>query len=257
MPPPNRPKGDKTMSIQYALFENNLTSGPDNYAAHVQLTGSADLDTIVHHTADQGSKWSAQDIRAMLGEVTNTCKKLLLDGYRINLGDLCEIYPQVTGVFDSAIDHFDHSRHRIDVGASPSTHLRKFIHDNAHVSKVEAIKPAPAPMEYTDAGSGEANGTLTPGNIGTLDGHRLKIDPAHADEGIFFIPTSGAEKKAATISKNKPGQLIFLVPDLKPGDYHIEVRAHLFNGSELRAGRLGAMLTVSGKNEGGREKDEK
>lgn len=30
------------MTINYALFENNLTSDPDDFAAQIQLTGLAD-----------------------------------------------------------------------------------------------------------------------------------------------------------------------------------------------------------------------
>lgn len=30
------------MPIKYALFENNITSDPDDYAAMVQISGSAD-----------------------------------------------------------------------------------------------------------------------------------------------------------------------------------------------------------------------
>ena len=34
------------MPIHYALFENNLTADPADYAAQIQITGSADLDQI-------------------------------------------------------------------------------------------------------------------------------------------------------------------------------------------------------------------
>nr|VFK23760.1 MAG: protein of unknown function (DUF4469) with IG-like fold [Candidatus Kentron sp. MB]VFK26661.1 MAG: protein of unknown function (DUF4469) with IG-like fold [Candidatus Kentron sp. MB]VFK74588.1 MAG: protein of unknown function (DUF4469) with IG-like fold [Candidatus Kentron sp. MB] len=238
------------MAIEYALLENNLTPNPNDYAAHVQITGSADLNTIVHRITDQGSTWSAQDITAVLGEVVHTCESLLLEGFRINIGGLCELYPRVTGVFEGATDHFDHTRHRIDVGASPAAYIRKLIRDNGHTAKVEAVKPIPAPIEYTDTGSGDVNGALTPGNIGTIDGHRLKFDLALADEGIFLISANGEETRISVVQKNKPSQLVFLVPNVKPGDYHVEVRAHIQGGAELRAGRLGATLTVSRKNKG-------
>ena len=32
------------MPIRYALYENNITSDPDDYAAIVQIAGSLDLD---------------------------------------------------------------------------------------------------------------------------------------------------------------------------------------------------------------------
>ena len=43
------------MAIRYALFENHLTSDPDDYTAQVRITGSADLDVIAQRMIDQGS----------------------------------------------------------------------------------------------------------------------------------------------------------------------------------------------------------
>lgn len=43
------------MPIHYALFENHLTSDPDDYAAQVQITDSADLDAIVRRITEHGS----------------------------------------------------------------------------------------------------------------------------------------------------------------------------------------------------------
>nr|VFJ57972.1 MAG: protein of unknown function (DUF4469) with IG-like fold [Candidatus Kentron sp. DK] len=233
------------MPINYALFENHLTSDPNDYAAQVQFTGSTDLDTIVRRITEQGSTWSESDIKAVLGETIRVCESLLLEGNRVNFGGLCELFPRVSGVFNGVTDNFDSARHRVDVGASPGSRVRKTVRDNAHVAKVEAIRPAPSPLEYVDLGSGEINGALTPGNIGTLNGHRLKFDPTKEDEGIFLIPAgNGAAQKITVVQRNKPGQLVFLIPQIKKGDYVIEVRARLFGGEELRVGSLGATLTV-------------
>ncbi|VFM97348.1 MAG: protein of unknown function (DUF4469) with IG-like fold [Candidatus Kentron sp. G] len=223
------------MPIHYALFENHLTSDPDDYAAQVQITDSADLDAIVRRITEHGSTSTEASIRAVLIETIDACEALLLEGHRVNLGGLCELYPRITGVFDGITDHFDPARHRVDVGASPGSRVRNTVRDGARVTKVESIKPAPAPLEYVDLGSGETNSHLTPGNIGTLNGHRLKFDPAKDDEGIFLIPAkNGQEKKIIVVQKNKPSQLVFLVPaDAKKGDYSIEVRARIKGAGEL------------------------
>jgi len=83
--------------------------------------------------------------------------------------------------------------------------------------------------------------------IGTLNGHRLKFDPAAADEGIYIVDANNpGETKVTAIQKNKPGQLVFLVPTLpvQVTSCWIEVRARLGDAtSELRTGRLDAMLS--------------
>ena len=234
------------MPINYALFENNLTSDPNDYAAQVQTNTSADLDAIVRRIIEQGSTSTEADILAVLEDAIKACEALLLEGSRVSFGGLCELFPRVTGVFDGITDSFDASRHRIDVGANPGSRIRKTVRESAQAVKVEAIKPAPAPLEYSDLGSGEINSTITPGNIGTINGHRLKYNPAEADEGIFFIPAGGgAATRIDVVQKNKPSQLVFLIPAAAPaGDYALEVRARQRDSAELRTGRLDATLTV-------------
>ena len=56
------------MAINYALFENHLTSDPDDYAAQVKITGSAGLEVIAQRMIDQGSTVTKPDILAVLEE---------------------------------------------------------------------------------------------------------------------------------------------------------------------------------------------
>jgi len=233
------------MSINYALFENNLTSDPNDYAGRVQITASVDLDAIAQRMIDQGSTVTKADILAVLEDVIKATEGYLLEGYRVNFGGLCDLYPRVKGVFNGITDTFDPSRHRVDVGASPGSRVRKTVRENATVTKDETIKPAPAPLEYVDLASGEINNTITSGTIGTINGHRLKFDAAQADEGIFLIFTADPtiEARVSAVQRNKPGQLVFLVPSVSPmTTYYLEVRARF--GTDLRIGRLDAILSV-------------
>ncbi|HUW83231.1 MAG TPA: DUF4469 domain-containing protein [Phycisphaerae bacterium] len=81
-----------------------------------------------------------------------------------------------------------------------------------------------------------------------MTGNRLKFDPNEADEGLYFVADASGETKVSTVQKNKPSQLVFLVPaGLAAGTYHLEVRARMGSGTsarELRMGRLDSTLTV-------------
>jgi len=149
-------------------------------------------------------------------------------------------------VFNGATDKFDQTRHSLDVGANPGSRVRKTVRDNGSVVKDEAVKPAPNPIELRDIGSDTTNDQLTPGNIGQLSGSRLKYNPDNPDEGVYFLPVGvGGETKVTTVQKNKPAQVVFLIPaGLVRGQYHLEVRARISGGTELRTGRLDAVLTV-------------
>ncbi|MCK4341636.1 MAG: DUF4469 domain-containing protein [Phycisphaerae bacterium] len=72
-------------------------------------------------------------------------------------------------------------------------------------------------------------------------------NPKWDGEGLYFVADAGGETKVPTVQKNKPSQLVFLVPNLAAGTYHVEVRARMGTGTsarELRIGRLDSALTV-------------
>jgi len=233
------------MPIRYSLLENHLTGDPNDYAAHVQISGSADLNAIADRMTTQGSTTTKADILAVLTDAITTTEGFLLEGYRVNFGGLVQIFPRINGVFNGPDDKFDKNRHKVEVGANSGAELRKAIRQSAVLDKVAKVTPAPIPISFADLHTATHNTTITPGNIGTITGYKLKYDQSQADEGIFFVPAGGgAAVNPAAIQKNKPSQLVILNPALPAGDYHLEVRARMLNGSELRIGRLEATLTV-------------
>lgn len=233
------------MPIQYALFENNLTADPADYAAIVQISGTADGKALVQDILDQGTTVNRPDILAVTAALKLACQRRVEEGQRVNYFGMVEFFPRIKGVFTGAMDTFDPARHHIDIGANPGSELRDAVRAGATVQKVEAVKPAPNPIEYRDIGSDTTNDQVTVGNIGQLSGSRLKYDPAQADEGVFFVATAGGDTKVSTVQKNKPSQSVFLVPAaLLAGTYNLEVRARIGGGTELRTGRLDTVLTI-------------
>ena len=236
------------MPIQYALFENNVTSDPDDYMAVVDITSSAGGADLVQDILDQGSTVGEPDILAVTAALKLACQRRLEQGQRVNYFGMMDFFPRLKGVFAGPTDSYDPARHQIDVGANPGAELRDAVRNGATVTKVEALKPTPNPVEYRDVATDTANDALTVGNIGQLSGSRLKYDPGQADEGVFFVATTGGETKVTVLQKNKPAELVFLVPSgLVAGTYHVEVRARMGHGTaarELRIGRLDAALTV-------------
>jgi len=239
------------LPIKYALFENNLTADPSDFAAIVQITSAADTEAIIRRVLDQGSTVTEADLRAAAADLVKAVTALLLEGNRVHFFGLADFFPRVKGVFTGPLDNFDAARHTVDVGANPGTRVRDDVRADATVEKVEALKPAPNPIEYRDVNSDTTNDTVTVGGIGQLSGSRLKYDALQADEGIYFVATAGGETKVTVVQKNKPAQVVFSVPaTLVPGTYNLEVRAR--QGSppagpdtrELRTGRLDAVLTV-------------
>ncbi len=233
------------MPVKYVLQENNLTTDPDDYMARVRSVGTAGMDEIIERMIQQGSTVTRADIVSVLEDYHTAVENLLLQGMNVNT-PLANFSVSIRGVFHGMADTFDPSRHQLSAAIVAGPRLRKTLGERGQAVKEEAVKPAPNPVDYIDLNSGERNGHLTPGGMGQIVGHRLKFNPADPQQGIFFIASDDTETRVAIVGKNKPGELLFLVPDgLASGEYLLEVRAILKGGTEVRHGRLDAVLTVA------------
>ena len=127
------------MSIQYALFENNLTADPDDYAASVQIAGSWDLKTIADKIVARGSTVGKADVLAVLTDAVSVCAEGVSESNRVNFGGLVQLFPRIKGVFNGPTDGFDPARHTIDVGANPGAEIRALVRARASVTKHDQI----------------------------------------------------------------------------------------------------------------------
>jgi hypothetical protein len=102
------------------------------------------------------------------------------------------------------------SRHRIELGAGPGIRLRKAFGEQATVTKIETDISSPSLLSFEDLASGQIDSTVTPGNIGVINGHRLKFDPIQGDEGVYFINTAdGPSTKSLISRKTSPASRSF------------------------------------------------
>jgi hypothetical protein len=230
------------MSLDYALFENHLTADPSDYMAVVQNPQSKTEDDIVALMVSRGSTVTKADALATIEQYAQAIEEFVKDGYNINTA-LFKLSLSVKGIFDSEDENFNPARHSVKVNVSAGTRLQA-VASSVKVSRVQGTPPQPDPVYLDDLGSGTRNETLTPGNIARLKGSRLKFDASDPAQGIFLVASDGSETQVATVSHNKPSQLDFLVPVLPAGTYRLEVRAVLYNTTELRKGSLSAELTV-------------
>ena len=234
------------MSINYSLYENKLSTAADAYAARVITTDSIGLHEIADRIASMNTTITRPDTLVVLDCIGIVCKDALLDGNRINLGDLIHLFPSIRGVFNDITDTFDPARHRLQVSTAPGKRIRRAIREKATVTKQATIPPEPAPLEFVDHATGTTNHSISPGNIGTIHGKRLKFKPDDTTEGIFFVDCNGTATKAPAVVKNKPGELILSTPALttSANPYTIEVRARFTVTGELRVGSIDHPLTV-------------
>jgi len=101
------------MSIRYALFENRLTSGVDDYTARVQEAGLANLDAVFKRVVEQGERLNETDARSVMYKVMQACERDYHLVPQLHLG--------TRG--GGPKDRFDASRQRVDVAASQGLSL--------------------------------------------------------------------------------------------------------------------------------------
>ena len=233
------------MTINYALYENKLTEAADLYTARVIKTDSANTDDIIDCVVRQGSTLTRPDIMAAIQSIVTAIERMLLDGQRVNFAGLCELVCGIRGNFEGIEDRFDPARHRVNLCVTPGRKMRDIIKANARTAKQAAHLPAPYVSEYNDLASGTTDHFVTSGNIGSVRGTKLAFNPQAEDEGIFFINTGdNQEIKVQAVQKNKPGELIFMVPELADGTYRLQVASRYSAQGQLRAGQLNCLLAA-------------
>lgn len=231
--------------IKYTLIENVLTPDPNDYYPQVQITGRAGVEQLVDRMLSMGSTVTKSDLLAVMSLLDEAVLALLVEGYRVDIAGIVDLFPRLQGVFDGPGDGFDKSRHTLSVNANAAPAFIARVRADARVQKEEAVTPTPAPLQFVDGSSSAVNSVVTAGSIGTVNGSRLKFNATAVDEGVYFIASAGgAETKVAIVSINKPGQLVFLIPALESGEYSVEVRARMQSSKDLRTGTLDVGLSV-------------
>jgi hypothetical protein len=230
------------MPLQIALFENHLTSDPNDYMAVVQSLPSKTQDDVIDLMIGRGSTVTKAEALSVMEEYAASIEQLLKDGFSINT-PLFNLALSVKGVFYGPEENFNPAVHSVQINISAGTRLNS-IGKQVTVERVKGSSPKPDPEYLYDLGSDTRNQALTPGNIAQVRGSRLKFDPADPQQGIYLLAPDGAETKATTVSRNKPAQLDFLVPPLAAGEYRLEIRAILHGSKDLKKGALAYPLTV-------------
>jgi hypothetical protein len=234
------------MSIEYVLFESKLANIQTGaHAARVRPTFTADLDAIAEVIVQRGTTVAKADILSVLEDFFTVVEQFVQQGANVNTPHV-NYRVSIRGLFDGPTDGYDPTRHQVVARLNPGPRLRKFAREHLVVEKLDpGAELAPLLLRYTDRNSGTLNSILTPNGLGEIEGRRLQFDRDDPDQGVYFVGADGTATPAAIVGRNMPSELSFLVPDLAPGVYTLQVKAISRRGTELRTGKLKAPLTVA------------
>ena len=79
--------------IDYAVaMIKNIRTGESKAYAFLQSRSTLRIEEIADHMVSHGCNYDKGDIIAIISKLVNCSKELMLDGYRIELGDLGKLY---------------------------------------------------------------------------------------------------------------------------------------------------------------------
>lgn len=233
------------MPLQYYLADNVLTADPNDYAAKPTNVRSYTLDEIIKRISNKGMTLTEVDISAVLKAYHAEIGEIIADGNAVNT-PLFNAQPSVSGVFNSPLDEFDNTRHRINTNLSNGTVIRNAT---AQIS-VQKVSPPASGTQITavmDKTTNTTNDQLTANAPIEIVGKKIKITP-DADAGVFFVASDGTATPAAMLVTNNPSNLVVMTPALSSGSYFLEVRTYFSGGGNslktIRIERFFKVLTV-------------
>lgn len=231
-------------TIKYYLQPNPVTPDPNDQSARVQPKAILDNKMVAQKMVQRSSSYTLPVIEGVLSLYYEVASDEIADGNYINT-PLVNMKPGINGVFASASDSFDPSRHVIKGTFMGGTLLNQKL----RLSQTEKMRQPlrePFILEYSDANSKTFNSIATPSGVATITGEELKFNPENAEEGVFFIAENGTETRVEAFAVRTEGQLIFNVPaGLTAGEYTLQVRRAYGVNNKLRTGELRDTLTVA------------
>jgi hypothetical protein len=191
----------------------------------------------------KGTTLTRPDALAMFDALITAHIEFLLDGFWINT-PLVNCKLSIRGGFDNLADSYLAGRNLTVATASPGSALRT-IGDLVSVTKDERFKLNPNPIQLLDPNNLETESVLTPGQTGTLSGHRMAFDPTDPELGVFLIAADESKTRIELYAKISPAEVIFVVPTgLTPAEYELEVRTRVNGEAKVRRGALDQLVTV-------------
>ncbi len=233
------------MALEYYLVQNVITPDPNDYMAITVGAGTATVEDLLDDVTREGSTVTRAEGLAFIEEFTQAAVRRLKRGETINT-PLFNMGGSIVGVFNGDEDSFTDERHQVKIRMSPGTRIKE-AEKEIKTKKVTPKERLPLLLHFYDNSSESQDEVATPGGGARITGNLLKFDEADATQGIFFIntATSAATRVSGKLLRNKPGELIFMIPALAAGSYRVEVRVKFLNAEALRQGTLSDALTVS------------
>ncbi|MDR1680020.1 MAG: DUF4469 domain-containing protein [Prevotellaceae bacterium] len=214
--------------LNYSLHDNALTKRANDMWAQTHPKLHYDRKAFINLMLERGTLISKTDIIAVLNHMEETAAYIVENGGTLKL-PLFNTNFSISGVFEGANDAFDPTRHKLCVNVVKGTVLRK-AEQRVKLSKANISWCQPQIHQIKDSISGSVDTILTAGGAVEILGIKIKLLGDKPETGLYFVAEDGTTSKAEVIIRNKPSQIIALIPALKAGRYRIKVVTQFTGG---------------------------
>jgi hypothetical protein len=212
---------EKMHKMRARLYPSALPGSEGKYVARTVNEGSVIISDICASMKNRaGYKGTHEDAMLTLRLFFTEMMYQLADGFSVNLG-FCSIHPNIGGLFTSEKDIHDHELHPVGFRFQELKPMRELIE-----VIIEGIADTFGFIEeFCDIATGALNESMTPMNLFTITGERLKVAGDSPEVGIYFEQQDGPAKlKVTALAENTLGKLIGLIPAGPAGKYKVVIK---------------------------------
>lgn len=173
------------MSINYSVSKRTVTGHKDTEKCYAssQIDNEMDINAFAEHIAAHGSVYSRDIIAGVLMKAVDCMREKLLEGYRIQLGDLGSFYPSIANksytLLPDEPDDYKPNLHiaKLNVIWSRGKKMKDLLadagftlvaHRSAQTALLAAVKAGENTVDITKKPS--SSGGTTGGDTSTGDG---------------------------------------------------------------------------------------
>lgn len=219
--------------LKYCLIKSPMTKDEQHFVAQSTSAKTVYLEEIIKDMVDEGTGLTRPQALAYFEKITELTKKYLEQGYFVST-PLFRFRTSISGKFDNKQDHFDASRHAINITSTPGTRI-KDIKSFPIPNKISADETPPNILHFIDSITEERDSTGTSDDLAMIYGKNLKFDKKDIKQGVFFISVENPKNEFRSFKYQiiNPGSIVFRTPELAKGPYKVAVRIKTPNSKKL------------------------
>jgi hypothetical protein len=201
------------------------------------------LNDVVIKMVEEGTGLTRPQAMAYFEKLTQTIVNFLQEGYSVNT-PFFRVRPSISGVFAKYNDLFDPNKHQLNFRLNAGPRLQPVL---ANISIEKDKSRIPVLDTFFDGMSRQTNTVITPGGNAEIKGECLSFNPEDLKQGVFFIPVNSPEVEIRALAFLKVNfrEISFMIPNLEPGAYRVNVKTISADGvTTMNSGLLKQNVTV-------------